>query len=98
MKRSARNFMASVGIFTVASWASSAKAAPTTEELCEKLHADYLIKAQNALVEDKLEDALRFLLEAEAIAKRCADSSEGPLPQKQNYESGLASARYHSLV
>jgi hypothetical protein len=96
MKRTARNFMASIGIFTVALWASFVNAAPTTEELCEKLHAEYLLKAQKALSEDNLEDALRFLLEAQAIAKKCADSAEQPLPQKQIRESGHASTRNRS--
>jgi hypothetical protein len=81
--------------FTLTFWESSLHANPSVEELCEKLHADYLIRAQKALSEDKHEDALRFLLEAQAIAKKCADSSEQPLPRKQIRESGLAFDRYH---
>jgi len=76
-------------------WESSLHANPSVEELCEKLQSDYLTKAQKALSEDKHEDALRFLLEAQAIAKKCADSSEQPLPRKQIRESGLALARCH---
>jgi hypothetical protein len=75
---------------------SSLEANPSVQELCEKLHAEYLLKAQKALSEDTLEDALRLLLEAQAIAKKCADSAERPLPQKEIRESGHASTRNRS--
>jgi hypothetical protein len=97
MKRTARKFSAFIGIFTITLWASFANA-QTTEELCEKLHAEYLLKAQKALEEDKLEDALRFLLEAQVIAKTCADSSERPLPQRQIRESSHAFATHHNWL
>jgi hypothetical protein len=95
MKSAGRNLTASIGVLTIALWPAFGNAAPLTEELCEKLHADYLLKAQKALSEDKAEDALRFLLEAQAIAKTCADSSERPLPEKQIRESGHAFSRQH---
>lgn len=74
---------------------SSLETNPSVEDLCEKLHAEYLLKAQKALSEDKLEDALRSLVQADDIAKKCADSSEQPLPQNQFRESGLASPPRH---
>jgi hypothetical protein len=95
MKSAGRNLTASIGLLTIALWASMANAAPPTEELCEKVYAGYLLKAQKALSEDKPEDALRFLLEAQAMGKTCGDSSERPLPEKQIRESGHAFSRQH---
>ncbi len=87
-----------VFFFILTLWDSSLEANPSVQELCEKLHAEYLLKAQKALSEDKLDDALRFLLEAQAIANKCAESSEQPLPQKQIRESGHASgSQLHSF-
>lgn len=96
MKRSTRQFLVFIGTLTLTLLPSFVNAVPATDEVCERLHAEYLTKAQKALAEDKLEDALRLLMEAQAVAKKCADSSEGPLPQKQIRESGLALARYDS--
>src|SRR5947207_13773414 len=87
MKRSAGRFLIFIGTFTLALLPSLANAAPSTDELCERLYAEYLTKAQKALAEEKREDALRFLLEAQAVAQKCADSAERPLPQKQLRES-----------
>ena len=95
MMRSVRNLVTSIGILIIASWSTVANAAPM-EELCEKLHADFLLKAQKALLEEKLEEALRFLLEAQAVAQKCADSSERPLPQNQLRESDHAFAGQHN--
>jgi len=95
MRHSKRPAIISILFFTLTFGASTLNASPSTEELCEKLYADYLKRAQRALSEDKREDALRFLLDAQAIAKKCADSSEQPLPRKQIRESGLALARCH---
>jgi hypothetical protein len=92
MKQTVRTFLTSLGILTVASLASVVRAAPTSEELCEKLHADYLLKARRALSEDKRDEALRLLVEAQTVAKTCAESSEKPLPQKHARESSHASA------
>ncbi len=79
--------------FTLTFGASTLNASPSTEELCEQLHADYLKRAQRALSEDKREDALRLLLSAAEIAKKCADSpQEQPVPQRQVRESSLAFA------
>lgn len=87
-----------VFFLTLTLWDSSLEANPSVQELCEKLHAEYLLKAQKALSEDKPEEALRFLVEAQAIANKCAESSERPLPQKQIRESGHASgSRRHSF-
>ena len=92
MKRSARQFLVFIGTLAVALLPSLVTAAPSTDELCERLHAEYLTKAQRALAEENLEEALRFLLEAQAVAQRCADSSERPLPQNQLRESDHAFA------
>lgn len=93
MKRSARQFLIFIGTLTVALLPSFVNAAPSTDDLCERLHAEYLTKAQRALAEDKLEEALRFLLEAQAVAQKCAESSsERPLPRNQSHESAEASA------
>ena len=89
MKRSARQFLVFIGTLA-ASLPPFVNAAPATD-ICERLHAEYLTKAQKALAEDKLEEALRFLLEAQALAQKCADSSERPLPQTQIRESDHAS-------
>ena len=87
-----------ISFFALTSWVSSLNASSSVDELCEKLHADYLKRAQRALSEDKREDALRFLLSAAEITKKCADSpQQQPLPQKQLRESSLAFARYHQL-
>jgi len=97
VKRSGRNSLL-LFFFILTLWDSSLEANPSVEDLCEKLHAEYLLKAQKALSENKLEDALRLLVQADNIAKKCVDSSEQPLPQKQIRESGLASApNYYSL-
>jgi hypothetical protein len=96
MKRNARRFLVFIGTLALAMSPSFVNAAPSTDDLCERLHAEYLLKAQKALSEDRLEEALRFLLEAKAIANKCAESSEQPLPQKQIRESGhtLGSQRH----
>lgn len=82
--------------FILTLWDHSLGANPSAEDFCEKLHAEYLLKAQKALSENKLEEALRFLVQADDVAKKCADSSEQPFPQNQLYESGLASTTDHS--
>ena len=96
MKRSAGRFLIFIGTFTLALLPSLANAAPSTVELCERLYAEYVTKAQKALAEEKLEEALRFLLEAQAVAQKCADSAERPLPQKQLHESDHAFAGQHN--
>ena len=88
MKQAIRNVATS--FLTIASLASFAGAAPPNEEICEKLHTDYLVKAQKALKEDKLEDALRLLRAAQVIARSCAESSERLLPEKQAPESRIS--------
>jgi len=94
MKRSVGRFLF-IGTFTLALLPSLANAA-STDELCERLYAEYLTKAQKALAEEKREDALRFLLEAQAVAQKCADSAERPLPQKQLHESDHTFAEQHN--
>lgn len=84
--------------FTLMFAASTLNANHHEQELCEKLYADYLRRAQQALTEDKHEDALRFLLQAQAIAQMCAQSSEGSLPQDRVHESGHAMVSYDSPV
>lgn len=96
MRHSKRTALISILFFTLTFGASTLNASPSTEELCEKLYADYLKRAQRALSEDKREDALRFLLEAQAVAQKCADSSERPLPQNQIRESDHAFAGQHN--
>ena len=92
MKHSKSNIVVSI-LFLLTFGVSTVNATSSTEELCEKLHADYLKRAQRALSEDKREDALRFLLSAAEIAKKCADSpQEQPFPQRQVRESNLAFA------
>jgi hypothetical protein len=91
MKHSKRKTVISILSFTLTFGASTLNASSSVEELCEKLHADYLKRAQRALSEDKREDALRFLLSAAEITKKCADSpQEQPVPQREVRESSLA--------
>ncbi len=93
MNRRASKFLVLIGALALATLPSFATAAPAPDELCEKLHAEYLTKAQKALAEDKLEEALRYLLEAQGVAQKCAESSsEGPLPRNQSLDSAEASA------
>jgi hypothetical protein len=61
------------------------------EEDCEKLYADYLQKAKQALVDKKPDDAVAFLLKASAIAESCASSVRPP--EGQSAEKTLALAR-----
>ena len=96
MKRHTRSFLVFIGTLGVAALPSFANAAPSTDDLCERLHAEYLTKAQKALAEDKLEEALRFLLEAQAVAQKCADFTERPLPQNHIRESDHAFAEQHN--
>ena len=63
----------------------------SAEELCEKLHVDALKKAKQALTDGKTDGALRFLLEAEAISKRCVNAVEPESPRGQE-ENVFASA------
>jgi hypothetical protein len=90
MKHGARQFLVFIGSLVLASLPSFVNAAPPTDNLCERLHAKYLTKAQKALAEDKREEALRFLLEAQSVAKACANSSEKSYPQEKIRESGDA--------
>ena len=64
--------------------------AATVENLCEQMHTEYLLKARKALAENRQEDALRLLIEAQAIAKKCAESTDRPLQQQQLRDSGHA--------
>ena len=66
---------------------------PPAEELCEKLHVDALKKAKQALTDGKTDEALRFLLEAEAISKRCASlvEPESPRGQEENVLASVSS-------
>jgi len=63
----------------------------SAEEQCEKLHTEALKKAKQALSDGKTDEALRFLLEAEAISTRCARLLEPESPRGQE-ENVLASA------
>ena len=63
----------------------------SAETLCEKLHADALKKARQALTDGKTAEALRFLLEAEAISTRCASVPERHRGRERD-ENVLASA------
>ena len=98
MKRSAGQFLVFIGTLAVALLPSLVAAAPSTDEICERLHAEYLTKAQRALAEEKPEEALRFLLEAQAVAQKCVNSSEGPLQQNQLRESEHAFAGKRSQL
>ena len=54
-------------------------------ESCEKLYADYLQKAKQALVDKKPDDAIAYLLKASAVAESCANlvrPSDGQTAQK----------------
>jgi len=88
MKSCAKQFSVVIGILILAFLPKFVEAGPGTDELCERLYAEYLTKAQKALAEDKLQEALGFLVEAQAVAKKCAELLEGPLPQKHIRESG----------
>jgi hypothetical protein len=63
------------------------------EETCEKLYADYLQKAKEALVDKKPEDAVAFLLKASAIAESCANSVRPPEGQSNQKTLALAPSR-----
>ena len=92
MNRLASKFLVLAGTLALATLLSFATAAPAPDELCERLHAEYLTKAQKALAEERLEKALRYLLEAQAVAQKCAESSERPVPRNQSREINEASA------
>jgi hypothetical protein len=93
MKHSKSNIVVSILFFMLIFGVPTLNASSSTDELCEKLHADYLKRAQRALAEDKRDDALRLLLSAVEITKKCADSpQEQPVPQRQVRESSLAFA------
>jgi len=96
MKGCVKQFSVVIGILILTFLPKFVEAGPGTDELCERLHAEYLTKAQKALAEDKLEEALGFLLEAQAVAQKCADSTERPLPQKHIRESDHAFAGRHN--
>jgi len=64
------------------------------EETCDKLYADYLQKAKQALVDKKPDDAVAFLLKASAIAESCATSVRPP--EGQSTEKILAFAPTHA--
>ena len=64
------------------------------EETCEKLYAEYLQKAKQALVDKKPDDAVAFLLKASAIAESCATSVRPP--EGQSTEKILAFAPTHA--
>jgi hypothetical protein len=62
------------------------------EKLCGKLYEESLKRAKNALLDGKREEAIRFLLDAEAIIKRCSSFPEQP--QLENQEKEPAQAFY----
>jgi hypothetical protein len=88
MKSCAKQFSLIVGILIFACSPKFVDAALGTDELCEKVHTEYLSKAQQALAENKLQEALGFLREAKAVAKQCAELLEKPLPEKHIREGG----------
>src|SRR5438132_5809687 len=69
---------------------SLASATLFAEETCEKLYAEYLQKAKEALVDKKPDDAVAFLLKASAIAESCANSVRPP--EGQSAQKTVASA------
>ena len=69
----------------------------SAEALCEKLHAETLKKARQALIEGKTDEALRFLLEADAISERCASLPERHRGREDD-ENALASAPSMDLI
>jgi hypothetical protein len=65
-------------------------------ETCEKLYAEYLQKAKEALVDKKPEDAVAFLLKASAIAESCANSVRPP--EGQSTQNTLALAPFSARL
>lgn len=65
----------------------------SAEELCEKLHVASLKKAKQALTDGKTDEAIRILLEAEAISMRCASlvEPESPRGQEANVVASVSS-------
>ncbi len=64
------------------------------EKVCGKLYEDTLRKARAALVGGKKEEAIRFLLDAEAILERCSDVPDQPQLENKKKESTLAFSTY----
>ncbi|SRR5712692_8512776 len=60
------------------------------EKLCEAQYVELLKNAKQALVDQKREDALNFLLKATTIMETCARSIEKPDPKEQAGENRLA--------
>ena len=84
---------AALAIFLAISFWHTPIYSDTLEEtLCGKLYEESLKRAKNALLEGKREEAVRFLLDAEAIIKRCSSFPEQP--QLENQEKGPAQAFY----
>jgi hypothetical protein len=62
-------------------------------ETCDKLYADYLEKAKQALRDKKPDDAVAFLLKASTVAQGCANSEK---PEGQGEQKTLALVRLDS--
>lgn len=60
------------------------------EKWCGKLYEESLERAKNALQEGKREEAVRFLLDADAIIKRCSSFPERPHLENQEKEPAQA--------
>src|SRR5437870_2952311 len=92
MQRQHKRCLVGVLVFSICvSWQAPLTAEPSAEALCEKLYSDLLNRAKQALVEEKHEEALRFLLEAATVTERCGSSPE-PSRQRGPEENVLASA------
>ena len=75
---------------------SPAGASPSADEACDKLYADYLGKAKQALMDKKPDDAVAFLLKASAVAESCASVER--TPEGQGKEKTLALARWDTSL
>ena len=66
------------------------QAEPSDAKGCEVLYAEFLRKAQQALIEDHREEAVNFLLKAISIFDSCASIRQQPQFRNQGEESVLS--------
>jgi ATP/maltotriose-dependent transcriptional regulator MalT len=69
---------------------SPASADVSTEETCKRLYADYLERARQALLDQKPNDAVEFLLKASVVAESCASPENAPKGQDKQPTLALA--------
>jgi len=87
---SSKNTVVALSLVTFILGQSPTAVGLSTEEACDKLYADYLEKAKQALRDKKPDAAVAFLLKASTIAQSCANSEK---PEGQGEQKTLALAR-----